>query len=304
MPPLSSFAHQVQYYNGGFTGHGTSPSMGSPLGFPSPLGNGNGHGQSNGTASPSQFTSYPTSYPTSGYFPSQPMTYSLSQQSSGSSKLVQSDTGTDAEADGEDYIDVSFAIDLDTEVDPTNATGSSSSTSASKAAASKLKSKSLKIEIMPIKAPRPANAWILYRSDRLKDISAGRKIKGLDEVMKESGYSASSASASSGDESGMDLARSTSRDTPATSTSATEEEQVTKPAAAPLPKMKKGKKGAKEPTEGLLSLGRGKTGRGLPQAHISKMISILWKRESADVRGKYEQLSEQRKQEVSLGFPV
>lgn len=276
--------------------------MGSPLGFPSPLGNGNGSGQGSGTASPSQFTAYATSYPTSGYFPSQPMTYSLSQQSSGSSKLIQSDTGTDAEADGEDDIDVSFAIDLDIEVDPTSAAGSaSSSTSASKTAASKLKSKSLKVDDMPIKAPRPANAWILYRSDRLKDISAGRKIKGLDEVMRESGYSASSASASSGDESGMDLIRAISRDTPATSVSATEEEQVPKPAPATVPKMKKGKKGAKEPTEGLLSLGRGKTGRGLPQAHISKMISILWKRESADVRGKYEQLSEQRKQEVSLG---
>ena len=264
--------------------------MGSPLGFPSPLGN--------GTASPSQFGSYPTSYPTSGYFSSQPMTYSLSQQSSGSSKLVQSDTGTDAEADGEDDIDVSFAIDLDIEVDPTNPNpnaSSSSSTLPSKATCSKMKLKALQDEL-PIKAPRPANAWILYRSDRLKDISAGRKIKGLDEVMRESGYSASSASASSGNESGMDLGRGASRDTPATSASATEEE---KSDVKPIPKMKKGKKGAKEPTEGLLSLGRGKTGRGLPQAHISKMISILWKRESADVRGKYEQLSEQRKQEVS-----
>ena len=260
--------------------------MGSPL----------GHSSSLGTPSPSQFTSYPTSYPTSGYFPSHPMTYSLSQQSSGSSKLSHSDTGTDAEADGEDDIDVSFAIDLDIEVDPTNAAASSSSAPASKPT-SKPKSKSPKGE-MPIKAPRPANAWILYRSDRLKDISAGRKIKGLDEVMRESGYSASSASASSGDESGMDLGRTTSRTTPATSVSATEEDQ----GAKPVPKMKKGKKGAKEPTEGLLSLGRGKTGRGLPQAHISKMISILWKRERADVRGKYEQLSEQRKQEVSLWF--
>jgi hypothetical protein len=66
---------------------------------------------------------------------------------------------------------------------------------------------------------------------------------------------------------------------------------------------RKGKKGAKEPTEGLLALGKGKTGRGLPQAHISKMISELWKRESATVRAEYERRSEVKKLEVSP-FPL
>lgn len=260
MPPPSSYSPAQSY--------GTSPYnlMASPLGYPSPL----------GTASPSHFSSYPTSFPTSGYFPSQPMTYSLSQQSSQSSKPFQSES--EAEAEGEtDYETISFAVDLDLDHE--------SSKSPTKAKASSSKSPK------DVAIPRPANAWILYRSDRLKDISAGRKIKGLDAVMREAGYSASSASASSGDESGLDQ---TQRTTPATSVSATDEDQV-KPKAK---KIRKAKKGAKEPTEGLLSLGKGKSGRGLPQAHISKMISILWKRESADVRSKYEQLSEQRKQEV------
>lgn len=262
MPPPSSYTPGQSF---GSTAHGL---MASPMGYPSPL----------GTASPSQFTSYTGSFPSSGYFPSQPMSYSLSQQSGHSARPLQSDT--EAEAEGEtDFESLSFAVDLDLDLE-------SGKPTTSKAAPASKSPKSV------VSIPRPANAWILYRSDRLKDISAGRKIKGLDEVMRESGYSASSASASSGDESGLDRMAQT---TPATSASVTDDDQ-SKPK---VKKVRKAKKGAKEPTEGLLSLGRGKTGRGLPQAHISKMISILWKRESAEVRSKYEQLSEQRKQEVS-----
>ena len=131
--------------------------------------------------------------------------------------------------------------------------------------------------------PRPPNAWILYRSDRLKAISAGRKIKGLDDVMKEAGVSSSSGEESSA-EAGL-----------TSTTSVTDDD---KDKGKPIIK-RKGKKGAKEPTEGLLALGKGKTGRGLPQAHISKMISELWKRESAAVRAEYEKRSEVKKLQVS-----
>ena len=131
--------------------------------------------------------------------------------------------------------------------------------------------------------PRPPNAWILYRSDQLKAISAGRKIKGLDDVMRESGVSSSSGEESSA-EAGL-----------TSTTSVTDDD---KDKEKPIIK-RKGKKGAKEPTEGLLALGKGKTGRGLPQAHISKMISELWKRESATVRAEYERRSEAKKLEVS-----
>ena len=131
--------------------------------------------------------------------------------------------------------------------------------------------------------PRPPNAWILYRSDQLKAISAGRKIKGLDDVMRESGVSSSSGEESSA-EAGL-----------TSTTSVTDDD---KDKEKPIIK-RKGKKGAKEPTEGLLALGKGKTGRGLPQAHISKMISELWKRESAAVRAEYEKRSEAKKLQVS-----
>jgi hypothetical protein len=130
--------------------------------------------------------------------------------------------------------------------------------------------------------PRPPNAWILYRSDQLKAISAGRKIKGLDDVMRESGVSSSSGEESSA-EAGLTSATSVTDDD--------KEKPIIK---------RKGKKGAKEPTEGLLALGKGKTGRGLPQAHISKMISELWKRESPTVKAEYEKRSEVKKLQVSL----
>jgi hypothetical protein len=140
--------------------------------------------------------------------------------------------------------------------------------------------------------PRPPNAWILYRSDRLKDISAGRVVKGLDAVMRDSGFSGSSAS--SGEESASGMGMTTKGTTPATSVSGGTDDEKPK-----LVVKRKGKKGAKEPTEGLLRMGTGKTGRGLPQAHISKMISELWKRESPDIRKEYELRSEKKKNEAS-----
>ena len=132
-----------------------------------------------------------------------------------------------------------------------------------------------------VHTPRPANAWILYRSDKLKAIAAGDEIPGLDGVMAELGVSGTSSS---------DEADKVDRD---------KEGEGDLPEKTKTKLKKKGKKGAKEPTEGLLSLGRGKTGRGLPQADISKMISMLWKRESAAVRGEYERRSETKKAEVS-----
>lgn len=134
--------------------------------------------------------------------------------------------------------------------------------------------------------PRPPNAWILYRSDKLKAIAAGEKIPGLEAIMAEMGTS------SSGSVSGADSSA----------------EDAKKPASGKngdmpppdIPKRVKGKKGAKEPTEGLLSLGRGKGGRGLPQADISKMISMLWKREAQQTRGEYERRAEMKKLEVGL----
>lgn len=125
--------------------------------------------------------------------------------------------------------------------------------------------------------PRPPNAWILYRSDMLKAIAAGKPPAGLGELMHESGASSSSPAA---DEASV---------TETTSSVKGKKKKISKP-----------KKGSKEPSEAFVStLGKGKTGRGIPQADISKMISQLWKRETPAIKGKYEAMSKQRKEEVS-----
>ena len=134
-----------------------------------------------------------------------------------------------------------------------------------------------KSTIKGVHTPRPPNAWILYRSDKLKAIAAGSEVPGLDDVMAELGVSSSDSCDEQGQQADDGLP------------------------SKPKAKKKKVKKGAKEPTEGMLSLGKGKTGRGLPQADISKMISMLWKRESVAVRGEYERQSEMKKAEVSCG---
>lgn len=149
------------------------------------------------------------------------------------------------------------------------------------------------------KVPRPPNAWILYRSEMLREIGKGRYPEGFDEAMADSGVGNGHSS------SGEDASRN-KLPTPPTSASSEAGVKVERkadkgempPPPAPV-KMKKGKKGSKDPSQGLLNLGSGKTGRGIPQADISKLISIMWKREKADIRAVYEGKAEAKKAEVS-----
>jgi hypothetical protein len=153
------------------------------------------------------------------------------------------------------------------------------------------------------KPPRPPNAWILYRSDKLRAIAAGEPVPGLDAIIAETTVSSSSGSANSGEDS-LNLGKGkggSKEETPASS-AGSDGQVSSKGSMLPPPpptNVKKPKKGSKEPTEGFLSLGRGKAGRGLPQADVSKMISMLWKRESAQVRGGYEKMAQLKKVEVS-----
>jgi len=117
-----------------------------------------------------------------------------------------------------------------------------------------------------VKVPRPPNAWILYRSEMLNQIRNGQIPTGLQDVVnaQQSARSSSTTSASEGE-------------------------------------AKKGKKSSKESSAAVIAqLGGGKAGRGLPQADISKFISVLWKKEKDEVRRKYEQLAEIKKIEVSF----
>jgi hypothetical protein len=265
MPPPSSYSSSQGY----FTGASVSPHMSSLLRpHDTPY-----MGQYAG--SPSHFAAYPQPYPMyPQYSGGAPISYTLSQQSADAS---QSGMYTDTEAEEEFTFPGDF--EYDSRIHHTPPLPLSKLASPSKS---------------PLKAqpPRPPNAWILYRSDRLKDISAGRVVKGLDAVMRDSGFSGSSAS--SGEESASGMALDGTKGTPATSVSGGTDDDKPKPVVR-----RKGKKGAKEPTEGLLRMGTGKTGRGLPQAHISKMISELWKREEPEIRREYEMRSEKKKNEAS-----
>lgn len=152
-----------------------------------------------------------------------------------------------------------------------------------------------------LKVPRPPNAWILYRSEMLREIGKGRYPDGFDEAIAESGVGTGTGHSSSGEDAatkGKPLTPPTSASSDAPAADAAEEKGEMPPPPTPQ-KMKKGKKGSKDPTPGLLSLGSGKTGRGIPQADISKLISIMWKREKAEVRAVYEGKAEARKAEVS-----
>jgi hypothetical protein len=263
MPPPSSFPNQQQSYgiskampmNMPMPGTSFSPVMPSPLRpHESPYGE-----------HYTQFTSYPHPYPYPVYHGGVSMSQTMSHQSTTSYDDMATDT------DAEEGFASMLNVDVEDE-DHRQSSAEPNPTSPSK-------------PLVFERPPRPPNAWILYRSDQLKAISAGRKIKGLDDVMKESGVLSSSGEESSA-EAGLTSATSVTDDD--------KEKPIVK---------RKGKKGAKEPTEGLLALGKGKTGRGLPQAHISKMISELWKRESATVRAEYERRSEVKKLEVSP-FPL
>ena len=202
---------------------------------------------------PNYFSTYTQTYPSPFYdmsYPAPPVDYT----DDGMSYMEFDPRLSDMESD---MMSQSVAMsDIDTK---TNFSVSMASTSPSKA---------------PTKTPRPPNAWILYRSDKLKAIAAGEVIPGLDEVVAELNHTGSSAIPSN--DSGEGEEKKTRQRPP--------------------------KKGTRPPTEGLLSLGRGKLGRGIPQADISKMISMLWKRESSLVRDRYENLALMKKREVSQPF--
>lgn len=114
------------------------------------------------------------------------------------------------------------------------------------------------------KIARPPNAWILYRSEMLKHLSDGKPVEGLEAAL----------------------------------------EELNNPPEEPKDGKKSKKSNKKAPAKGsqelIGQLGGGKGGRGLPQAEISRVISVLWKREDPERRRHYENLAAQAKEEVSF----
>ncbi|WWC86437.1 uncharacterized protein L201_001314 [Kwoniella dendrophila CBS 6074] len=233
-------------------------------------------------SNPNIFASYPQSYPASSstYFPQQEQQNLIPPPpASIPNSPPWQTTDTEANASGLDVdIDLEGLTDDNTDI----------KTSYSTTTPSKSKLTSTKDAI-----PRPPNAWILYRSDILKDLASGNDIPGLDAVLTKMGYNTTSASS---DESQTESSSNNKGKSKAT----TDSEMMPPPGGL---KKKSTKKGSKAPTEEFLSLGKGKTGKGLPQAHISKLISTLWKNETEERKAQYEQRADLKKMEHQKKYP-
>ncbi|WRT64334.1 uncharacterized protein IL334_001266 [Kwoniella shivajii] len=239
---------------------------------------------------PNIFASYPQSYPTTSYFPHHP---TIPPPASLASSPPWQTTDTEANASG---LDVDLDIDLDDQ-DQNTMTDIDGRTSGSTAypIESKLALSSSKPKSGTDAIPRPPNAWILYRSDILKDLAAGNDIPNLDITLAKMGYGATTSASSDESNLGGLTDRGKSREVL--------DSHMMPPPTSTKTKYKKVKSQGREPTEEFLSLGRGKTGKGLPQAHISKLISTLWKNETPDRRAFYEQKANLRKIEHQKKYP-
>lgn len=124
------------------------------------------------------------------------------------------------------------------------------------------------------KIGRPANAWILYRSDKLRAIAAGESMPPLEDFLNRSKEVAEEAT--------------------------TSDEGVVVSTVKGKKKKKKSKPGAQDaPADQLekiratMNHQQAAENRPLlpPQAEISKLISFMWKNESRAVRKKYDRMS-------------
>lgn len=120
------------------------------------------------------------------------------------------------------------------------------------------------------KIARPPNAWILYRSEMLKQLTEGKQVEGLEAALEE-------------------LNNPPADDESTPPTNGRSRKKPRKPRRPPT----------KAVNELIRELGSGKGGRGLPQAEISRVISVLWKREGPERRRHYDNLASQAKEEVS-----
>lgn len=138
------------------------------------------------------------------------------------------------------------------------------------------------------KPPRPPNAWILYRSERLRAIAAGEPIPGLLAVLEAQSLVRA-----------LDVSEQRVSGTKESSSSPEPNRfQLFKDAEPPSPESQKSVKEDSKTENGS------KYRRALLQADISKVISMMWKREDKEVKAKYEAMAEAKKLEVGLGFEV
>lgn len=184
------------------------------------------------------------------------------------------DADADADADGEDD----------------DASGEPSTSSAAAAAFNK--------------TPRPANAWILYRSDKLKAIASGERMPPLDDFLARSRRSDAEVQAE--EEASMEDGESSAL------TGAGRASNDATRVATKRKKKKKSKPNMNEvPAQELERIRQIMNHEATddeprsmpPQAEISKLISFMWKNESRATKQKYERLSDIRRMEHEALYP-
>ncbi|KAJ9098478.1 hypothetical protein QFC19_006345 [Naganishia cerealis] len=178
-----------------------------------------------------------------------------------------------------------------TEESPTSQPGDLDDTQLSTSA--KRSRKSTLIKTGP---PRPPNAWILYRSEKLKAIAAGEKLLSLEEILAEQAKINAAEAGGSSRAPGVSTQKSGSQKPPPPGKG--KGKQKGKKIEQPIETMEE----QKPPTD-TVSREDNASNKAIPQAEISKVISLMWKREKREEKAKYERMAEVRKAEHSLKYP-
>jgi hypothetical protein len=137
--------------------------------------------------------------------------------------------------------------------------------------------------------PRPPNAWILYRSEKLKAIAAGERFENLEAILAEQRTDGEEPEGSRAPRRGS--------------------KQKSKSQSGAAAKGKKKKQTMDTDTEqeedndndaaSKVDAPPTSSSKTVPQAEISKVISLMWKREKKEEKARFEKMAHAKKLEVS-----
>ncbi|KAK4685791.1 hypothetical protein P7C73_g4349, partial [Tremellales sp. Uapishka_1] len=155
------------------------------------------------------------------------------------------------------------------------------------------------------KPPRPPNAWIIYRSYRVSQCALGEGVEEVNAVIREL---AAKDKAANNEKAGLrslaDLPENPLSKTGSVEPSAETSTPPTSGHESDLePKKELDIDTETAPVVDPTAMLRGKSGKGLPQSDISRIMSVLWKRESPEVRREYERKAEIMKVEHAKQNP-
>lgn len=144
--------------------------------------------------------------------------------------------------------------------------------------------------------PRPPNAWILYRSEKLKAIAAGEKLANLEAILAEQQAEAQRANeGTSRAPRGGNKRRGGSQ----TSSKSSKGKAKGKKKAGDHDTESEPTDGRSPPQDSANSDGN-TASKAVPQAEISKVISLMWKREKKEEKARFEKMAQLKKAEVSV----